>query len=99
MGLNVLTLLHPKLPSYIKDTYAHKFGKDKRLMDFKTEILTKAKNYIQEIETGTISKIQTNPNLNYVYQAPKVQTQTLYKQNVQRNQYRPKQQMPRPNTP
>ncbi len=36
--LNVLTLIHPKLPSYIREVYAHKIGQDKRLMDFKNEI-------------------------------------------------------------
>ena len=48
--LNVLTLLHPKLPGFIRENYAHKMGKDKRLMDFKTEILSKAKQYIMEID-------------------------------------------------
>ena len=47
--LNVLQLLHPKLPAYIREQYAHKIGKEKRLMDFKTEILSKAKIYINEI--------------------------------------------------
>ena len=55
--LNVLTLLHPKLPAYIKETYGHKLGKEHRLMDYKTEILTKAKQYIQEIENPQFSKL------------------------------------------
>ena len=53
--LNVLQLLHPKLPAYIREQYAHKIGQEKRLMDFKTEILSKAKQYIQEI-TGISSE-------------------------------------------
>ena len=48
--LNVLMLLHPKLPAYIKDKYSDKIGKQKRLMDFKTEILTKAKSFIEDID-------------------------------------------------
>lgn len=48
--LNVLSLLHPKLPAYVRENYAHKMGQQKRLMDFKQEILSKAKQYIAEIE-------------------------------------------------
>ena len=48
--LNVLNLLHPKLPAYIRTNYAHKIGKDSTLMDFKNEILGKAKDFIEEIE-------------------------------------------------
>ena len=51
--LNVLQLLHPKLPHYVKDQYAHKIGQNKRIMDFKTDILNKAKQYIEEIENNT----------------------------------------------
>ena len=40
--LNVLQLIHPKLPAYIREKYAHLIGQTKRLMDFKTEILSKA---------------------------------------------------------
>ena len=47
--LEVLRILHPKLPFYVRDQYMHKMGKNKRLMDFKTEILTKAKQYIKEL--------------------------------------------------
>ena len=35
--LNVLTLIHPKLPAFVKENYGHKISTDKRLMDFKTE--------------------------------------------------------------
>ena len=49
--LNVLMLLHPKLPAYVKDQYAFKIGNTGRLMDFKTEILNKAKSFIEEIES------------------------------------------------
>lgn len=48
--LTVLQHLHSKLPQYVREHYAHKMGATKRLMDFKTEILSKAKQYIQEIE-------------------------------------------------
>ena len=47
--LNVLQLLHPKLPKYIRTHYYHKIGKDDTLMDFKNEILSKTKEFIQEI--------------------------------------------------
>ena len=47
--LNVLMIIHPKLPNYVRENYAHRMGEGKRLMDFKTEILSKAKHYIQEI--------------------------------------------------
>ena len=56
--LHVLMLLHPKLPAYIREKYAHKMGQEKRLMDFKTEILTKARQFISEIENPQLSNIQ-----------------------------------------
>ena len=49
--LNVLQLLHPKLPKYVKENYVHKIRESKKLMDFKNEILTKVKKFIEEIET------------------------------------------------
>ena len=52
--LNVLQLLHPKLPAYIRTHYAHKIGKDLTLMDFKQEILGKCKEFIQDIENPPI---------------------------------------------
>ena len=65
--LNVLQLIHPKLPTFIREQYAHKMGLDRRLMDFKTEILTKAKHYIQEIETPQAANIETNEDLQCNY--------------------------------
>ena len=60
--LNVLQLLHPKLPGYIKQHYGHKIEAQHRLLDFKTEILTKAKLYISEIENqSSISRISLQP--------------------------------------
>ena len=61
--VNVLQLLHPKLPAYIKEAYCHKIGSNKRLMDFKSDILSKAKQYIEEIEENSpqISHLNTNP--------------------------------------
>ena len=70
--LNVLTLLNPKLPGYIKEKFSHKMGQDKRLMDFKSEILTKAKIYIQELETETLTaaaasiSMGDDPQCNYM---------------------------------
>ena len=74
--LNVLHILHPKLPAYIKDQYAHKIGQSKRIMDFKTEILNKAKQFIEEIEDTNIQASNiivdeteydaTDPACNYV---------------------------------
>lgn len=68
--MNVLQLLHPKLPSFIREQYAHKIGLQKRLMDFKTEILTKAKQYIEEIETPQAANIilDEEPQCNYIQQ-------------------------------
>jgi hypothetical protein len=65
--LNVLKLLHTKLPAYIRENYAHKIGQDKRLMDYKTEILTKTKQYIQEIESPQVSAISSNEELQCNY--------------------------------
>lgn len=48
--VNVLTLIHPLLPRYVKDKYGHKIGQTQRLMDFKTEILALAAQYISDIE-------------------------------------------------
>jgi len=61
--LNVLQLIHPKLPAYVKQHYGHKIEAQKRLMDFKTEILTKARQYISEIEAAetSISRISSQP--------------------------------------
>ena len=58
--LNVLSMLHNKLPAYIKELYAHKIGQNKRIMDFKTDILSKAKQYIEEIE-------ENNPQVSQIY--------------------------------
>ena len=81
--LNVLQLLHPKLPKYIREQYAHKLGSEKRLMDFKTEILTKAKTYIQEIDEATNAKI---------YQPPEESdtTERLAAMTVQSNRFQPR---------
>ena len=65
--LNVLTLLHPKLPAYVKEQYGHKMGTTMRLMDFKTEILTKAKQYIAEIENPQLSAIPNTSAVDFNY--------------------------------
>ncbi len=49
--LNVLFLLHPRLPAFVKENYSDKIGNNKRLMDYKTDILNKAKTYIEEIQS------------------------------------------------
>ena len=66
--LNVLGLLHPKLPAYVRENYSYKLGSTKRLMDFKTEILTKCKQYIQDIDQPIISNVMTeeDPQCNYI---------------------------------
>ena len=69
--LNVLTLIHPKLPAYVKEHYGHKMGQTMRLMDFKTEILTKAKQYIADIENPQISAVPTIAN-NYIAPTPDI---------------------------
>ena len=58
--LNVLSLLHPKLPAYVKELYAHKIGQSKRIMDFKSDILSKAKQYMEEIEENNPQVSQLN---------------------------------------
>ena len=58
ISLNVLHLIHPQLPHFVKQHYAHKMDKDKRLMCFKTEILTKAKVYLAEIEAESSASPQ-----------------------------------------
>ena len=88
--LNVLTLLHPKLPAFVKEQYGHKMGQDKRLMDFKTEILTKAKQYIQDIDNPQMSNISTEElECNYM--------QTRYQPPTPNHTPRTSQYIPRPN--
>ena len=69
--LNVLQIMHPKLPTYIKEIYAHKIGKSKRIMDFKTEILNKSRQFIEEIREKEneihVSQINTLPENEYEY--------------------------------
>ena len=89
--INVIQQLHPQLPNYIREQYAHKIGQKKRLMDFKTEILTNAKKYIQEIEATQISNIslEEQPACNFV------RTRTTFRPQQQR---RPQQQQRYQNT-
>ena len=46
--LFVLHLIDPKLPSIVKTVYTHQMGKNKCLMDFKTDILIKVPKLLQE---------------------------------------------------
>lgn len=66
--LNVLMLIHPKLPGYIREQYSHRMGEGTRIMDFKTEILSKCKQYINEINgtTSTTSDTEDSPQCNYM---------------------------------
>ena len=73
--LNVLNLIHNKLPAYIKDLYAHKIGNSKRLMDFKIEILSKAKLFINEIESSQAANIQCSSIQYPQYNKPKPRQQ------------------------
>ena len=54
---NVLTLLHPKLPAFVEKKFHDKIRDNKRLMDYKDEILEQAKEMIEEIETPQLSAI------------------------------------------
>ena len=97
--INVLRLIHPKLPSYVRDNYAHQIGINKRIMDYKTEILSKAKQYIQEIEAPLSANISTNeieePQCNYVSNYTQRNTRPNYNRS-QNNQQRRYQQYQRP---
>jgi len=48
--LYVLTLIHPQLPVYIRDIFSRDMGRDKRLMDYKTEIFTIAQQFITNMQ-------------------------------------------------
>ena len=46
----VLTILHPELPVFIRDKYFQKMGTEKRILDYKTEILFDAKIFSSRVE-------------------------------------------------
>ena len=46
----MIQLLHPRLPNYIRTNYSHKIITGLTIMDFNDEILSKAKEFIHEIE-------------------------------------------------
>ena len=95
--LNVLTLLHPKLPAFVKEQYGHKMGQDKRLMDFKTEILTKAKQYIQDIDNPQMSNISIeDPECNYMQTRYQPRNPNFHPRT---SQYSPRTNFPLPNLP
>ena len=48
--LQVLGLIDARLPAYIRQAYSHKLGKNKRLMDFKTDILVNIKKFRTELD-------------------------------------------------
>lgn len=86
--LNVLHLIHPQLPAFVREQYAHKIADDKRLMDYKTEILTNAKRYIADIEAPQINQIDAPSDPECAY----VQTRQLYK-----SRYPPRRSSGQPN--
>ena len=101
--LNVIQLIHPKLPQYIREQYAHKIGTTHSLMDYKTEILSRAKQYVQEIESreseaAQISriKIAEEPECNYVNTQP---TRGAYSQRPPRGGWRQQSQRRNYNRP
>lgn len=106
--VNVLQLLHPKLPAYVKEAYCHKIGSSKRLMDFKSDILSKAKQYIEEIEeiSPQVSHLGTQPQESDPdYDQPDAEpacnysnTQRQPRQRFARGPYRPSPR-PRPQPP
>ena len=91
--LNVLQILHPRLPAFVKDQYAHKIGETRRIMDYKVEILTKAKQYIEEIESQEsqptinnyveVGEQSEEPDCNYI------NTRGRPRDRYQRSNYRP----------
>jgi len=48
--LQVLGLIDARLPQHIRQAYAHKLGKNKRLMDFKTDILVNIKKFQTDLD-------------------------------------------------
>ena len=90
---NVLSLLHPKLPAYIEKEFADKIKDNKRLMDYKDEILAQAKTFIDDIEskddTLQLSAAhyvpQTEPQCNFVQQNNAYRQNRPYRQKFQPN--------------
>ena len=58
--VQVLKIFHPKLPDYVKNQYNHKIGSKGRIMDFKAEILSKTKQFIEEMEQNEIIAAAAN---------------------------------------
>jgi len=44
----VLTILHPDLPVFIREKYFHQMGSSKRILDFKTDVLTDAEEFLSD---------------------------------------------------
>ena len=84
--IQVLKEIHPKLPEFIQKKYAHNIGTEKCLMDFKTDILTHVKEYIEEIENGTLVAAAAQLKLT---------DETDAKCNFVRTQFRPRNQFQR----
>ena len=49
--LNVLTLIDPRLPAYVKEHYRLKLG-ERRLMDIKTDIFTNTKKFLSDLDAA-----------------------------------------------
>ena len=96
--LIVLEKIHSKLPKYIKKHYSDRIGQTKSIMDYRSEMLRNAKEYIQKIEeeeaqAASIQHVMQNveppPQLNYIRQYRKQQPK--YQSNYN-NQQQPRYQ-------
>ena len=62
----VLTILHPELPIFIKDKYVAKLATNKRIYDYKSEILGESDNFLSSIprlkkkKKGKVKKTNVN---------------------------------------
>jgi len=45
-----LTIIHPKLPAFIRDKYCSRIGTDKRILDFELEILRDAEEFVYQYQ-------------------------------------------------
>ena len=63
--LLVLSLLHPKLPSFIRDIYSDRLRGKSRIMDYKSEILKDADEFMSDKANHHFSDqdIETESNI------------------------------------
>ena len=50
--MNVLSLIDPRLPAFIRSHYNHKMKDDEKLMDFKADILVNIPSFLETIEVN-----------------------------------------------